>query len=91
MLPAEELFAYVYELIHDLTLAGAIEVPARPGPAGSGARSSSSELFWQPVSPEDDASRWTPPRCRLTTDESQAPLGGPVTSGWSSAGMITRL
>jgi hypothetical protein len=33
MLPTEELFVYVYVLIHDLILAGAIEIPRRPGPA----------------------------------------------------------
>jgi hypothetical protein len=32
MLPAEDLFGYVYVLIHDLMLAGAVAVP-RPGPA----------------------------------------------------------
>jgi len=32
MLPAEELFVYVYVLIHDLILAGVIQVPRRPGP-----------------------------------------------------------
>jgi hypothetical protein len=32
MLPAEDLFAYVHALIHDLVLARAIAVPARPGP-----------------------------------------------------------
>src|SRR5512135_1110290 len=29
----EDLFVYVYVLIHDLMLAGAIAVPSRPGPA----------------------------------------------------------
>ena len=33
MLPTEELFVYVYVLVHDLMLSGAIRVPARPGPA----------------------------------------------------------
>jgi hypothetical protein len=33
MLPTEDLFVHVYVLIHDLVLAGAISVPARPGPA----------------------------------------------------------
>ena len=33
MLPTEDLFVYVYVLIHDLILAGAIAVPSRPGPA----------------------------------------------------------
>jgi Transposase DDE domain len=33
MLPTEDLFVYVYVLVHDLILAGAIAVPARPGPA----------------------------------------------------------
>jgi hypothetical protein len=32
MLPTEDLLVYVYVLIHDLILAGAIVVPARPGP-----------------------------------------------------------
>jgi hypothetical protein len=32
MLPTEDLSVYVYVLIHDLILAGAIAVPARPGP-----------------------------------------------------------
>jgi Transposase DDE domain len=32
MLPTEDLFVYVYVLIHDLTGAGAIAIPARPGP-----------------------------------------------------------
>jgi hypothetical protein len=32
MLPTEDLFVYVYVLIHDLMLAGNIRVPARPGP-----------------------------------------------------------
>src|SRR5512135_2382915 len=33
MLPTEDLFVYVYVLIHDLMAAGAITVPPRPGPA----------------------------------------------------------
>jgi hypothetical protein len=33
MLPTEELFVYVYVLIHDLILAGAVQIPRRPGPA----------------------------------------------------------
>ena len=33
MLPTEDLFVYVYVLIHDLVIAGKIAVPARPGPA----------------------------------------------------------
>jgi hypothetical protein len=33
MLPTEELFVYVYVLVHDLILAGAIRIPRRPGPA----------------------------------------------------------
>ncbi len=33
MLPTEELFVYVYVLVHDLVLAGAIRIPRRPGPA----------------------------------------------------------
>jgi hypothetical protein len=33
MLATEDLFVYVYVLIHDLMLAGAITVPRRPGPA----------------------------------------------------------
>lgn len=33
MLPAEDLFGYVYVLIHDLILAGAVQIPCRPGPA----------------------------------------------------------
>ena len=33
MLPTEELFVYVYVLVHDLILARVIAVPARPGPA----------------------------------------------------------
>jgi hypothetical protein len=33
MLPTEELFVYVYVLVHDLILAGAIQIPRRPGPA----------------------------------------------------------
>ena len=33
MFPTEDLFVYVYALIHDLMLVGAIAVPARPGPA----------------------------------------------------------
>ena len=33
MSPAEELFVYVYVLIHDLMPGGAIVVPDRPGPA----------------------------------------------------------
>ena len=32
MLPTEDLFVYVYVLIHDLVIAGSIAVPARPGP-----------------------------------------------------------
>ncbi len=32
MLPTEDLFVYVYVLIHDLIMAGAIAIPARPGP-----------------------------------------------------------
>jgi hypothetical protein len=33
MLPTEDLFVYVYVLVHDLMLCGAITVPRRPGPA----------------------------------------------------------
>ena len=33
MLPTEDLFVYVYVLIHDLMTGGAITVPSRPGPA----------------------------------------------------------
>ena len=33
MLPTEELFVYVYVLIHDLIQAGAIKIPRRPGPS----------------------------------------------------------
>jgi hypothetical protein len=33
MLPTEDLFVYVYVLIHDLILAGSIVIPERPGPA----------------------------------------------------------
>ena len=33
MLPTEELFVYVYVLIHDLMLSGAVMIPRRPGPA----------------------------------------------------------
>lgn len=33
MLPTEDLFVYVYVLIHDLILSGAIRIPPRPGPA----------------------------------------------------------
>jgi Transposase DDE domain len=32
MLPTEDLFVYVYVLIHDLITAGVIAIPARPGP-----------------------------------------------------------
>jgi hypothetical protein len=32
MLPIEDLFIYVYVLIHDLITAGTIAIPARPGP-----------------------------------------------------------
>ena len=32
MLPTEDLFVYVYVLIHDLITAGTIAIPARPGP-----------------------------------------------------------
>jgi hypothetical protein len=32
-LPAEELFVYVYVLVHDLILAGAVWIQRRPGPA----------------------------------------------------------
>ena len=32
MLPTEDLFVYVYVLIHDLMAAGYIKVPPRPGP-----------------------------------------------------------
>ena len=32
MLPTEELFVYVYVLIHDLILAGAVQIPRLPGP-----------------------------------------------------------
>jgi hypothetical protein len=32
MLPTEELFVYDYVLVHDLILAGAIQIPSRPGP-----------------------------------------------------------
>jgi hypothetical protein len=33
MLPAEDLFACVYVLIHDLIIAGLVAIPPRPGPA----------------------------------------------------------
>jgi hypothetical protein len=33
MLPTEELFVYVYVLVHDLIVSGAIRIPRRPGPA----------------------------------------------------------
>src|SRR5258708_5165359 len=33
MLPTEDLFVYLYMLIHDAIMAGAIAVPPRPGPA----------------------------------------------------------
>ena len=33
MLPTEDLFVYVYVLIHNLVIARKIAVPARPGPA----------------------------------------------------------
>jgi hypothetical protein len=33
MLPTEELFVYVYVLVHDLILSGAVQIPRRPGPA----------------------------------------------------------
>ena len=33
MLPTEELFVYVYVLVHDLIRAGSIAIPSRPGPA----------------------------------------------------------
>jgi hypothetical protein len=33
MLPTEELFVYVYVLVHDLILTRAVVVPGRPGPA----------------------------------------------------------
>jgi hypothetical protein len=33
MLPTEDLFVYVYVLIHDLVLSGAVRIPRRPGPA----------------------------------------------------------
>jgi Transposase DDE domain len=33
MLPTEELFVYVYVLVHDLILSGAVRIPRRPGPA----------------------------------------------------------
>ena len=36
MLPTEDLFVYVYVLIHDLVTAGHIAVPPRPGPAPGG-------------------------------------------------------
>jgi hypothetical protein len=32
MLPAEDLFVYVYVLIDDLITAGVIAIPPRPGP-----------------------------------------------------------
>ena len=31
MLPTEDLFVYVYVLVHDLMLSRAVVVPARPG------------------------------------------------------------
>jgi hypothetical protein len=33
MLPTEELFVYVYVLVHDLIRAGVVQIPRRPGPA----------------------------------------------------------
>ena len=33
MLPTEELFVYVYVLVHDLIVSGAVQIPRRPGPA----------------------------------------------------------
>jgi hypothetical protein len=32
MLPTEDLFVYVYVLIHDLIIAGSVAIPPRPGP-----------------------------------------------------------
>ena len=32
MLPTEELFVYVYVLVHDLLVSGAVQIPRRPGP-----------------------------------------------------------
>ena len=37
MLPTEDLFVYVYVLVHDLMAAGYIKVPPRPWPAGPAA------------------------------------------------------
>ena len=36
MLPTEELFVYVYVLVHDLILSGTIRIPRRPGPPPAG-------------------------------------------------------
>jgi hypothetical protein len=33
MLPTEDLFVYVYVLVHDLILSGAVRIPRRPGPS----------------------------------------------------------
>ena len=33
MLPTEELFVYVYVLVHDLIVSGELRIPRRPGPA----------------------------------------------------------
>jgi hypothetical protein len=33
MLPTEDLFVYVYVLVHDLIVSGAIRIPRRPGPS----------------------------------------------------------
>jgi hypothetical protein len=32
-LPTEDLFVYVYVLIHDLVMSGRVKIPPRPGPA----------------------------------------------------------
>ena len=56
MLPTEELFVYVYALVHDLILTGAIQIPRRPGPAPACTGRQPTQLGkechgpWQPMS-----------------------------------------
>ena len=49
MLPTEELFVYVYVLIYDLRLGGAIVVPDRPRTRASAA--GPSKRSWPPAAP----------------------------------------
>jgi hypothetical protein len=64
MLPTEDLFVYVYVLIHDLILAGSIVIPERPGP---GAFAQLRVVLAGRLPVGDCQHRSIRPRCRSST------------------------